>query len=84
MDKSAPGTHEIAVLEEDAAGNLILPIPDSILQRAGWEIGDRLAFSVLASSRSFVVRKLGKGQRRLKGEYVSRVVARNNNTPAEV
>jgi len=34
----------IVTLEEDSDGNLILPLPEELIQTLGWEEGDELEF----------------------------------------
>lgn len=45
-------------LEEDEFGDLILPIPDEVMEDLGWEIGDELEYSVDDSELSFTLKKV--------------------------
>lgn len=44
-------------LEEDEFGDIILPIPDEVIDELGWGIGDELDFSV-DGDNSFILKKL--------------------------
>ena len=46
-------------LEEDENGDLILPIPDDIMESLGWEVGDTLSFCV-NDDGTFYLRRVDK------------------------
>jgi bifunctional DNA-binding transcriptional regulator/antitoxin component of YhaV-PrlF toxin-antitoxin module len=45
-------------LEEDEFGDLILPIPDEVIEDLGWAVGDELEYSVDDSELSFTLKKV--------------------------
>ena len=45
-------------IEEDAFGELILPIPDDVCEDLGWNIGDELEFDVDDVTQTFTLRKV--------------------------
>jgi len=36
----------IVTLEEDQFGDLVLPIPDKVLEELGWTIGDNIDYTI--------------------------------------
>jgi bifunctional DNA-binding transcriptional regulator/antitoxin component of YhaV-PrlF toxin-antitoxin module len=36
----------IVTLEEDQFGDLVLPIPDQVLEELGWTIGDNIDYTI--------------------------------------
>lgn len=45
-------------LEEDEFGEVILPIPNEVLEDLGWAVGDELEYSVDDSDLSFTLKKV--------------------------
>ena len=45
-------------LEEDEFGELMLPIPEEVLEDLGWVVGDELEYSVDDSDLSFTLKKV--------------------------